>query len=300
MPSRITDLTPLTGAGTASGDLLVIVDVSDASMAATGTDKNISIAELLIGLAALPLAGGTLTGSLIVDSFDIKAINGADYVQVGVASGLPFVKWFNSGVVSAVLQASSSGAALDLNVGLNVAGALSTTAAFAAVGLASIGSGVSSSPAGGSLVLRASGVPLFVNFTNNTGGFWGNLGTESTGDLIYETSPSGEAAFGTGTEVFRIKKTGGAVCIGSSGDTAFSRNASGVMEINNSSAGTFRDLKLRDLYSTGTGFMHRIAATITSGAGASTGTLTNAPSAGNPTKWMPIDDNGTTRYIPCW
>ena len=36
------------------------------------------------------------------------------------------------------------------------------------------------------------------------------------------------------------------------------------------------------------------------GAGASAGTLTNAPAVGNPTKWIPIDDNGTTRYIPAW
>jgi hypothetical protein len=40
--------------------------------------------------------------------------------------------------------------------------------------------------------------------------------------------------------------------------------------------------------------------TLTNGAGASAGTLTNAPAAGNPTKWIPIDDNGTTRYIPAW
>jgi len=36
------------------------------------------------------------------------------------------------------------------------------------------------------------------------------------------------------------------------------------------------------------------------GAGAGLGTLTNAPAAGNPTKWVPINDNGTTRYIPAW
>jgi len=41
-------------------------------------------------------------------------------------------------------------------------------------------------------------------------------------------------------------------------------------------------------------------AAFTDGAGASTGTLTNAPAAGNPTKWIPINDNGTTRYIPAW
>lgn len=36
------------------------------------------------------------------------------------------------------------------------------------------------------------------------------------------------------------------------------------------------------------------------GAGAATGTLTNAPAAGNPTKWIGINDNGTLRYIPAW
>lgn len=39
---------------------------------------------------------------------------------------------------------------------------------------------------------------------------------------------------------------------------------------------------------------------MTNGAAASAGTITNAPSAGNPTKWIPIVDNGTTRYIPAW
>lgn len=36
------------------------------------------------------------------------------------------------------------------------------------------------------------------------------------------------------------------------------------------------------------------------GAAAAAGTLGNAPTAGNPTKWIPIDDAGTTRYIPAW
>lgn len=38
----------------------------------------------------------------------------------------------------------------------------------------------------------------------------------------------------------------------------------------------------------------------TTGAGASVGTVTNAPSAGNPAYWMPINANGSTYYIPCW
>ena len=42
------------------------------------------------------------------------------------------------------------------------------------------------------------------------------------------------------------------------------------------------------------------SASLNNGAAASLGTLTNSPTAGNPTKWIPIDDNGTTRYLPAW
>lgn len=39
---------------------------------------------------------------------------------------------------------------------------------------------------------------------------------------------------------------------------------------------------------------------VTNGAGAAAGTLNNAPTAGNPTKWLKFDDNGVTRYVPSW
>jgi len=48
------------------------------------------------------------------------------------------------------------------------------------------------------------------------------------------------------------------------------------------------------------GVLLRTSAALTDGAAAAGGTLLNAPAAGNPTKWIPINDNGTTRYIPAW
>lgn len=42
------------------------------------------------------------------------------------------------------------------------------------------------------------------------------------------------------------------------------------------------------------------SAALTTGAGAGAGTITNAPSAGNPTKWIKINDNGTVRSVPAW
>lgn len=47
-------------------------------------------------------------------------------------------------------------------------------------------------------------------------------------------------------------------------------------------------------------YLMRNTVSWTNNSAAATGTLTNAPTAGNPTKWIAIDDNGTTRYIPAW
>lgn len=54
------------------------------------------------------------------------------------------------------------------------------------------------------------------------------------------------------------------------------------------------------LYTNNAAFLNRSAVSYANGAAAQTGTLTNAPVSGNPTKWIAIDDNGTTRYIPTW
>lgn len=39
---------------------------------------------------------------------------------------------------------------------------------------------------------------------------------------------------------------------------------------------------------------------LVNGAGVAAGTLANAPTAGDPTKWIRINDNGTVRNIPSW
>ena len=44
----------------------------------------------------------------------------------------------------------------------------------------------------------------------------------------------------------------------------------------------------------------RTSVSLANGAAAALGTISNAPVAGNPTKWVPINDNGVIRYIPAW
>lgn len=59
-------------------------------------------------------------------------------------------------------------------------------------------------------------------------------------------------------------------------------------------------LQVNGTLSINSAVMLRTYTAFTNGAGAAAGTLANAPVAGNPTKWIPINDNGTTRYIPAW
>lgn len=65
-------------------------------------------------------------------------------------------------------------------------------------------------------------------------------------------------------------------------------------------AATGTSLVLSAGITTGNATLHTTTTNLTNGAGAAGGTLLNAPAAGNPTKWAPVNDNGTVRYIPMW
>ena len=90
------------------------------------------------------------------------------------------------------------------------------------------------------------------------------------------------------------------------GDVRLYRDAANTLALRNGTAA--QEMRV---YETTTGTIYKAilgnrqlikiaGAAFDNGAGASAGTLTNAPAVGNPTKWIPIDDNGTTRHIPAW
>lgn len=108
----------------------------------------------------------------------------------------------------------------------------------------------------------------------------------------------GAQALGTGT--LRPMEFVGANFLLNASDTGIFRNGAGIVEINSGTVGTLRDLTVRDAYTNDATFFIRTKTTLTSSPGVGAGTLTNAPSAGNPTKWIGIDDNGTTRQVPAW
>ena len=83
--SKITGLAALTTADPAN-DMLPIVDVSDNSMAASGTTKRISINNILACSPSATLASATISGDLTVDTSTLKVDSANNRVGIGTAS----------------------------------------------------------------------------------------------------------------------------------------------------------------------------------------------------------------------
>ena len=83
--TKITALTAITTVDPAN-DVLPIVDVSDTSMAASGTTKKITTNQLLGASGTATLASATITGDLTVDTSTLKVDSANNRVGVGTAS----------------------------------------------------------------------------------------------------------------------------------------------------------------------------------------------------------------------
>ena len=88
--TKITALTAITTVDPAN-DVLPIVDVSDTSMAASGTTKKITTNQLLGASGTATLASATITGDLTVKTNVLKVDTTNNRVGIGTASPLgPF------------------------------------------------------------------------------------------------------------------------------------------------------------------------------------------------------------------
>lgn len=122
----------------------------------------------------------------------------------------------------------------------------------------------------------------------------GSFFTGGTANARYGTN-----AYFNGASWIRISANATTLYNQSAGVHLFYSNASGA------AGGSFTQTEVaridgNGLLTTGSTTLHATSVALTNGAGAGAGTITNAPAAGNPTKWIPINDNGTTRYIPAW
>jgi hypothetical protein len=82
--TKITALTALTAADPAN-DVIPIVDVSDTTMAASGTTKKISVNNILGASGTATLASATITGDLTVDTSTLKVDSTNNAVGIGTA-----------------------------------------------------------------------------------------------------------------------------------------------------------------------------------------------------------------------
>jgi len=83
--TKITALTALTAADPAN-DVIPIVDVSDTTMAASGTTKKISVNNILGASGTATLASATITGDLTVDTNVLKVDSTLNRVSVNTTT----------------------------------------------------------------------------------------------------------------------------------------------------------------------------------------------------------------------
>ena len=88
--AKITALTSIGTSTDPANDPLVIVDVNDTSMAASGTTKKVTLNQLLATSPTATLASATITGDLTVDTSTLKVDSANDRVGIGTASPAAF------------------------------------------------------------------------------------------------------------------------------------------------------------------------------------------------------------------
>ena len=102
--SKITALTSISTSSDPANEPLVIVDVSDTSMAATGTTKKVTLNQLLACSPTATLASATITGDLTVDTSTLKVDSANNRVIVGHTSGSSAFQVTNAGAAGLEIQ----------------------------------------------------------------------------------------------------------------------------------------------------------------------------------------------------
>ncbi|MCA8075380.1 hypothetical protein [Burkholderia cepacia] len=306
--------------GVRSDDLKSLVDeILAADFLLTQANKNLPNALVLgagEGLAE-SVAGGVLTLSLSVPvvvkdggtgaktftqhsvilgnaqdplNTAAPAAEGTALVSNGEDSDPSFQAVVNSveGSSGILVSASTGNVTISLSVPVSVAdggtGATSAAAARANLGAAASGANSDITSISGLTTPLApteggTGVATFTPhgvIVGNGGGPLHATAAGTAGQMLLSGGAAADPAFGSNPKI-----TGGTIDGADVGDTTPAK-------------GAFTQLK------NGETVVIHSTVTLANGAGTGAGTLTNAPVAGNPTKWAPIDDNGTTRYMPLW
>jgi hypothetical protein len=113
--SKITALTSIGASTDPANDPLVLVDVSDTSMAASGTTKKVTVNQILGAGGTATLASATITGDLTVDTNVLKVDSANNRVGINFTSPtVPLYVQGNNATATAIMQDETNGAKLRL------------------------------------------------------------------------------------------------------------------------------------------------------------------------------------------
>ncbi len=288
--------------------LTVIPDGAQGPTFAVDRSGNLTISGTLVAAtiqgtteAATNLA---LSGNLTVGG--TAAITGATtltgVVTFGSTIASATITSLNVATITATGAVALQGASVinSLNVAtLTASGATVLQSTLAVTGAATFSSGTTRFTSSGSAAVYAeitrgdtNGTTIFNNVANNAGWDFSNAGVaylgiaggqagptiRGTSGLFLNTNDSSPVTF----LVAAVMTSTNIATLTTTGNTLFQ----GVATINS--------LKIAST----TAFQTTVA--LTDFSGAQTATILNGPTAGNPTKWFQINDNGTLRRIPAW
>jgi hypothetical protein len=223
---------------------------------------------------------GITTAGVYAGNFQTNSAGGGLYIQAGGTN--QNIRLVPTGTGSVVVDIGGTITSTTSN-GFDVATSGVVRGSFTSTGLAV--TGALSATGNGSFA----GAYGSVSVTSNTGTNGADVRFINTGGTYYVgvDSSTGGAFGATAYDMIHFLPTGRGLSTVISGSGVVTRVSSTGLAV----TGTL---------TTSSTTLHTSSVSLTNGAGSSVGTLTNAPSVGNPTKWIPIVDNGTTRYIPCW
>lgn len=299
---------PLTGAARANGN--VIIGAFARVGAAAAGDGNVIIGSN----AALLPTGGTGANSVVIGNFAQVAstAGGASCVVIGTSLTVTLGSLMvlignnssydanNSGVVIGASNTVSGGAGTANPIAIGSGNVLNKTRTIL------IGTSLSVLSAGGTDILAmglswtaTSAMPgnsvAFFNSNGYTTLIVGKAEVHaSPQSLTFRLTDGLGANIGVGSLILR---PGNATGTGTQGSIDFqTQSAQGAASV----LGTMTTQVQIIPCTGGAGQANIRVNNVASGAGAAVGTLNNAPAAGNPAFWLPINIAGTVRYIPCW
>jgi len=310
--SKITALTSIGTSTDPANDPLVIVDVSDTSMAASGTTKKVTLNNLLACSPTATLASATITGDLTVDTSTLFVNSTSNRVGIGTASPLAPFHVNGTDTTNALINGVSKGVRFVFNSSQSSITGVDNTGAASFQPLSIGGSALDFSLSGSTaMTLNSTGLGVGVaSLTNSeklnaagtivsTGASLSSFGVNQ-GGFDYNTSTRQLRVFSgtadaTGSFISFVTGVSGTINekmrIDSSGNVGIGVTPAQKLDVG--SAGTTR-IAVRDTSSTGVGLIKASGADVYLDNASATGSLILQNNNG--TSRVVIDINGNIGF----